>query len=370
MIAASDTLYWGPSVSYQTNQQAPNSGYIIAHNVSTGGVAVQKLVSGTWLLPVSFQQNVEWLHPNLTDRAPQSNTLQACSYPYWYSLGSTYSQVTSTYECFQKSMSQSSMVCSREIVLQRDTTRMQYRIGELDILDDQNSTPLGWNTGFDTLVVGKTKQVDEYLRTETFTAPQGGRLRYRLTCNKKGFHAFASNMAFEFQVVDAASNQVLGALHQVSPHAYQNGRSDHRNNVSLNAFSGRRVYLQVVLQNYNASTKMQAIDYYHTPWTSLPKESPELESLEPAPTEYALSQNYPNPFNPSTQITFSLPEEGNVFMCVTNALGKTIATLVNGHKDSGTHSVVFDGSKYPSGIYYYRMTVNGKSLVRKMSLVK
>jgi len=87
-------------------------------------------------------------------------------------------------------------------------------------------------------------------------------------------------------------------------------------------------------------------------------------------TEYALHQNYPNPFNPETQITFDLLEAGTVHLTVYNLMGQEVTSLVNGGMTAGRHSVRFDATNLPSGLYLYRMDVNGFTGQHKMLLLK
>jgi hypothetical protein len=87
-------------------------------------------------------------------------------------------------------------------------------------------------------------------------------------------------------------------------------------------------------------------------------------------TEYALHQNYPNPFNPETNISFDLVEAGEVTLTVYNSTGQTVATLVNGEMNSGRHSVTFDASNLPSGLYIYRLNATDFTAVKKMVLMK
>ena len=88
------------------------------------------------------------------------------------------------------------------------------------------------------------------------------------------------------------------------------------------------------------------------------------------PVDYTLSQNYPNPFNPTTKINFAIPKSGMVTLKVYNVLGKEVATLVNQNMTAGTYNYEFNASNLSSGIYFYKLDVNGFSQVKKMSLVK
>ncbi len=88
------------------------------------------------------------------------------------------------------------------------------------------------------------------------------------------------------------------------------------------------------------------------------------------PDNYSLGQNYPNPFNPTTNINFSIPKSGLVTMKVFDILGKEVATLVNGNFNAGSYTVDFNASSYASGVYFYRLDVNGFTEVKRMMLVK
>ena len=86
--------------------------------------------------------------------------------------------------------------------------------------------------------------------------------------------------------------------------------------------------------------------------------------------EYALFQNSPNPFNPSTSISFSLPEAGNVSIKIFDMTGKEVESLVSGNYDAGRHSVTFDASTLSSGMYYYKMSSGNFVTMKKMMLIK
>jgi photosystem II stability/assembly factor-like uncharacterized protein len=89
------------------------------------------------------------------------------------------------------------------------------------------------------------------------------------------------------------------------------------------------------------------------------------------PSQYSLRQNYPNPFNPTTTIEYSVPDNNvNVKITVFDLLGREIETLVDEVKKAGNYKAVFNGSKYASGMYFYKMQAGDFSEVRKMILTK
>ena len=88
------------------------------------------------------------------------------------------------------------------------------------------------------------------------------------------------------------------------------------------------------------------------------------------PAEYKLSQNYPNPFNPTTQIEYSIPKNGFVTLKVFNILGQEVATLFSGAQHAGNFTATFDGSKFASGVYFYRLQAGNVSITKKLVFMK
>jgi hypothetical protein len=72
------------------------------------------------------------------------------------------------------------------------------------------------------------------------------------------------------------------------------------------------------------------------------------------PKQFQLFQNYPNPFNPTTTIRYTLASRSRVRLEVLNALGQTVAILVDAVQTASDHWVEWKAN-VPSGIYYYRM---------------
>ena len=88
------------------------------------------------------------------------------------------------------------------------------------------------------------------------------------------------------------------------------------------------------------------------------------------PQSFTLEQNYPNPFNPATTISYQLASAGRIDLSVFDVNGRHVRTLVSERKNAGTHSIDFDASDLPSGVYIARLQHAAGTLSRKMVLVK
>lgn len=91
---------------------------------------------------------------------------------------------------------------------------------------------------------------------------------------------------------------------------------------------------------------------------------------EAAPGAFSVAQNSPNPFNPTTTVSMMLAEAGNVTIDVFNVAGQKIDTLVDGFKEAGSHSVVWDASDFSAGVYFCTVRSGDFSKTVKMTLLK
>ena len=92
--------------------------------------------------------------------------------------------------------------------------------------------------------------------------------------------------------------------------------------------------------------------------------------VEVMPASFSLNQNYPNPFNPSTKISYSLATDSKVMLKVYNILGAEVLTLVNETQKAGAHTIQFNASNLPSGVYIYRLQADNFTATRKLTLLK
>ena len=143
---------------------------------------------------------------------------------------------------------------------------------------------------------------------------------------------------------------------------YYNSRSENKRLETYNCVSSQNPYQ--VQQQINVKDKPDA-------WLVTFREGSNIIS---APDEVSLS-NYPNPFNPTTTISYSLPREGKISLSIYNIKGQLVKQLVSGSQPEGYYEIVWNGKddtgkQVSSGIYYYRITACGKTLNKKMLMLK
>lgn len=86
--------------------------------------------------------------------------------------------------------------------------------------------------------------------------------------------------------------------------------------------------------------------------------------------KFELYQNFPNPFNPETNISFDLKEASDVILKVFDVSGKEVSILTNKVYSAGNHTIKWNASEFPSGVYFYKIQAGNFTSVKKMMLVK
>lgn len=98
-----------------------------------------------------------------------------------------------------------------------------------------------------------------------------------------------------------------------------------------------------------------------------------VNNLTATAESFILDQNYPNPFNPETRISFSIKKASNISLIVFDITGKEVAALINNkYYIPGEHNVAFNAAQYglTSGVYFYKLTSDNYSDVKRMMLIK
>jgi len=93
------------------------------------------------------------------------------------------------------------------------------------------------------------------------------------------------------------------------------------------------------------------------------------------PIDLQLFQNYPNPFNAETWIQYNLQDTKKITIAIYNVFGRKVRTLIKDEQSPGTHRIKWDGrddqgKEVSSGVYVYQLRTGGKSLTRKLLLVR
>lgn len=130
--------------------------------------------------------------------------------------------------------------------------------------------------------------------------------------------------------------------------------------LDVNVLQGEKYYYRVKAENWNKSSEYTI--------------GGELTNVSVHDNEFLASfnlwQNYPNPFNPTTNITFSIPQTGNVKLKIYDPNGKEIYTLADKIYTAGIHNIKFNGRDIPSGVYFIRLQYGTLTLTKKMLLIK
>ncbi len=99
-----------------------------------------------------------------------------------------------------------------------------------------------------------------------------------------------------------------------------------------------------------------------------------VDGEAPVPAHLLLG-NAPNPFNPATEIAFAMASAAHACVSVHDAAGRHVRTLVDESRETGRHTVTWDGRDangraMASGVYLVRFVVGASVQTRSVTLVK
>jgi hypothetical protein len=95
----------------------------------------------------------------------------------------------------------------------------------------------------------------------------------------------------------------------------------------------------------------------------------------PTPPALALSAPAPNPSRGSAAVRLALPRAARVSLVVLDQQGRRVRTLLSGEVASGERTVSWDGRDdggraAPSAVYFLRLETDGRTLTRRVALVR
>ncbi|MFH1861455.1 MAG: M14 family zinc carboxypeptidase [bacterium] len=140
---------------------------------------------------------------------------------------------------------------------------------------------------------------------------------------------------------------------------------------NMNAYIGDYELTTIWSEDHFDFTKSgvdgQIVDYFPKPLDV--DLSPDLTTTTAQPKSFAF-QAYPNPFNPSTELNFSLPENGDLNVVIYNTLGAKVFEYNQAQLTAGNHRMTFNAMDLTSGMYIAVLNFNGTIAAQKLLLVK
>jgi hypothetical protein len=95
-----------------------------------------------------------------------------------------------------------------------------------------------------------------------------------------------------------------------------------------------------------------------------------IEDANLAASAFPGLRTYPNPFKSAVQVEFSMKNHSHVKLEVYNSIGSLVVVLVDEERSEGVHTVTWDASQMPAGIYYCSFMHDGQISTSKMILTK
>jgi hypothetical protein len=130
------------------------------------------------------------------------------------------------------------------------------------------------------------------------------------------------------------------------------------------------------LQRYPLKTYYLQRDYYgqNEPRWHLVNEpfyynTTGLDNLPDNPDSFYLKQNFPNPVKNTTSLTFHIPGNGRVGIDILNSDGQVIERIFDNQLNFGEHTLSWNSSIHPSGLYICRISYAGSARNRKMMVL-
>jgi len=138
--------------------------------------------------------------------------------------------------------------------------------------------------------------------------------------------------------------------------------------IMSNGFSGHTTWVITVKDDSNATVSDTiALTVYSV--TSI------LENENGKPFALELYQNCPNPFNLNTIFEYDIPKPTLVKLSIYDIEGKCVRKLINQIQSPGKYYIKWNGQgehgdNIGTGIYFYQLMCEGRTITRKMLMIK
>ncbi len=108
--------------------------------------------------------------------------------------------------------------------------------------------------------------------------------------------------------------------------------------------------------------------YLGGPATGVPERP--ANSLQAGPSGFALHEAYPNPINPTTTIRYQIPAAAHVRLEIVDCVGRVAEIVADEMQQAGSHEIVWNAARYPSGVYFCRLQAGQGTATRKLAVIK
>jgi hypothetical protein len=89
-----------------------------------------------------------------------------------------------------------------------------------------------------------------------------------------------------------------------------------------------------------------------------------------APRRLALHGPFPNPVRHTATLRYEVPTAAAVRIVAYNLLGQRVATLVDERAAAGRKEIRLRTDRWPSGVYFLRLTANGTTRTQRLTVVR
>jgi hypothetical protein len=218
-----------------------------------------------------------------------------------------------------------------------------------------------------TIVDPPNNEVDSYKITVEFEVPQyaiNGTIQYDDITGTAQYSNYVDNGRIDFFVLDSYNSDLFMAdVGFNSVYAFP----------SANSFSYEFEIPDSDNWHFIFSNKSHLVNHQYLEATIKLYQYSNSAEQEDIVATNSLHQNYPNPFNPSTTISFehNSSKTERVQIEIYNLKGQKVDQLIINNEELRIGEAVWNAEKFSSGIYLYKLIVNGKDLAsRKMLLLK
>jgi len=88
------------------------------------------------------------------------------------------------------------------------------------------------------------------------------------------------------------------------------------------------------------------------------------------PAELALAVTSSNPARGRVQLQYGLPQASVVSLMIVDVQGREVAELVNGSTPEGWHTATWDGGRAATGLYFARLRVRDRNIIKRIALTR